>query len=515
MIKRDKPLLFHWRAADPSWIDDLDLPESRSAKRDAARSAILVDAALSGIIEPERWISYSRRHDWWAEGKRYRDSAFTYETVPSAIDELSRLELLAHDKSEPGSRGRQSRFRATPALLEAARPRLLSPTHAAPAVIYQPQEAIRLRNSDRPPKQIDYEDNPYTRAMRREMREINGALRATVVDLPVADLPRDGPFLRIGDAVLNQSVDLLHRVFSRGSFSMNGRLVGTWWQNVPSALRQELTINGETTWELDYGNQHLRMLYAEAAVPMGDGDAYDIDGWPRPLIKRATMALINARGEAEAVKVICDHRDGSEALTGPGAHARARKLIEDIKRRHAPVAHLFHSDQGIRLMRKDAELATSIMGGMRNRGVVVLPVHDSFITDKRYAGNLREEMEAAWHDQIGAENPAITPPFGKNVPHNGGEFPPVGLVVVVPVGGSDLFGGRAVPEGLGSWSSGRAPEKIRHFLRDEMRDKNLSGADLAREIGISRPQLVNVLRGRFGTTPRVAESLKSWAIEGR
>ena len=91
----------------------------------------------------------------------------------------------------------------------------------------------------------------------------------------------------------------------------------------------------------------------------------------------------------------------------------------------------------------------------------------------------------------------------------------MGLVVVVPVGGSDLFGGRAVPEGLGSWSSGIAPENIRHFLRDEMRDRNLSGADLAREIGISRPQLVNVLRGRFGTTPRVAEALKSWAIEGR
>ncbi len=45
MTERDKPLAFHWRAADPSWIDDLDLPESKSAKRDAARSAILVDAA--------------------------------------------------------------------------------------------------------------------------------------------------------------------------------------------------------------------------------------------------------------------------------------------------------------------------------------------------------------------------------------------------------------------------------------------------------------------------------------
>ncbi len=80
----------------------------------------------------------------------------------------------------------------------------------------------------------------------------------------------------------------------------------------------------ESNTDADFtGNQHLRMLYAEAAVPMGDGDAYDIDGWPRPLIKRATMALINARGEAEAVKVICDHRDGSDALIGPGAHARA------------------------------------------------------------------------------------------------------------------------------------------------------------------------------------------------
>ena len=161
-------------------------------------------------------------------------------------------------------------------------------------------------------------------------------------------------------------------------------------------------------------------------------------------------------------------------------------------------------------MRQDSELVTSILRSMRRRGVVVLPIHDSFITDQRYAGNLMEEMEVAWHDQVGPENPVISIPYLQNVPHMA-----PGLVVVVPVGGADLFGGRAVPEGMGSWSSGVAPEKIRHFLRDEMRDRNLSGADLAREIGISRPQLVNVLRGRFGTTPRVAEALKSWAIEGR
>jgi hypothetical protein len=271
-----------------------------------------------------------------------------------------------------------------------------------------------------------------------------------------------------------------------------------------------LTVNDEFAVELDYGAQHLRILYAQAGVMLGDGDPYLIGDWPRDLVKRAVMALINARGEYEAVAVICDHRDGSATLTGPGAHARARKLIEDIKRRHAPVAHRFHQDQGILLMRQDSELVTSILRSMRQLGVVVLPIHDSFITDKRYAGHLMEEMEAVWHDQIGAENPVISMAYPENVPHMA-----PGLVVVVSVGGLDLFGGRPVPERFGFWSSGIAPVDVRRFLRDEMRDRYVNGTDLAREIKISRPQLVNVLRGRFGTTPRVVEALKSWALEGR
>jgi len=375
-------------------------------------------------------------------------------------------------------------------------------------VIYDPGELIRLKDADR--KLIDYTDRPRTVAMRREMCEINEALRAANVDLPVDGVCREGLFLRIGDATLNQAIDVMHRIFSRASFAYHGRLYGPWWQGVSQKLRQHLTVNGETTVELDYGGQHLRMLYAQAGVSLGDEDPYLIGDWPRGLVKRAVMALINARGEDEAVGVICDHRDGSSALTGPGAHARARKLIEDIKRRHAPVAHRFHQDQGIKLMRQDSELVTSILRSMRQLGVVVLPIHDSFITDKRYAGYLREQMEAAWHDQIGAENPFISIPYPENVPHMA-----PGLVVVVSVGGSDLFGGRPVPEGFGSWSSGIAPADVRRFLRDEMRDRHVHGADLAREIEISRSQLVNVLRGRFGTTPRIAKALKSWALEGR
>ena len=231
MIERDKPLSFHWRAVDETWIDNLGLPKPRSRKHDEARRAVIVDAALTGIAEPSRYISYSRRHDWWASGKRYRGSAFTSATVPNAVDELTGEGLLDSQVAPPGSRGWQSRFCATSALIAAARPALVLPATGAPTVIYDPGELIRLKDADG--NLIDYEDTRRTDAMRCQMREINEALRATDVDLPAEGVSREGPFLRLGDAILNQAIDVMHRVFSRGSFALHGRAYGPWWQGVP------------------------------------------------------------------------------------------------------------------------------------------------------------------------------------------------------------------------------------------------------------------------------------------
>jgi hypothetical protein len=168
MFERDKPLSFHWRAVDESWIDDLSLPKPRSRDYDSARRAIILDAALTGIAEPGRSISYSRRHDWWTQGRRYRGPAYTYATVPSAIDELEQLGLLHNQVALPGSRGTQSRFCATSALIEAARPSLIFPPANAPTVIYEPGELIRLKNSDG--SLVNYDDTRRTEAMRRQMR---------------------------------------------------------------------------------------------------------------------------------------------------------------------------------------------------------------------------------------------------------------------------------------------------------------------------------------------------------
>ena len=53
---------------------------------------------------------------------------------------------------------------------------------------------------------------------------------------------------------------------------------------------------------------------------------------------------------------------------------------------------------------------------------------------------------------------------------------------------------------------------IRAAIRHEIEARGLSQAHLAREVGLSRPQLTNLLVGRFGISPKVASRLKTFLL---
>jgi hypothetical protein len=263
--------------------------------------------------------------------------------VLPAVDELAAVGLLQHDRKVPGNLGWQSRFRATPKLLQ---------TVKIPTVIYDPVELIRLKDHDE--KLIDYRDTKNTISMRRHLREINEALSAADLQLHAPSVQQDGMFLRIGEQFLYRVMRTLYRIFNRGSFSRGGRFYGTWWQQIPKKIRPQLLIDGEPTIEHDYPQLHPNMLYAEIGARL-EGDAYVVDGWPRKLVKRAFNILVNAESHDSARRAI------ALEIAGEGAYAKAASLIEAIKLRHPKIIDRFHSDAGIRLQRRDADLTEAIM----------------------------------------------------------------------------------------------------------------------------------------------------------
>jgi hypothetical protein len=361
-----------------------------------ARTQIITESLVAG----NRSISYSRRCAFYTESQRYYRPTYTYRAIVSAVDQLAVEGLIEHEKMRPGHRGFQSRFRAAPDLLKAL---------SAVEVQYKPLELIVLRDADGNP--VDYRDNRETRAMRRRLTELNEGLLSQQIGLR-------GRIIREGDELDNggRAQAQLHRVFHRGNFDLGGRFYGGHWQNLPKeGGRDQITINGQPTIEVDYRGMHIRLLYQEAGKPMPT-DPYDFA--PRNQAKLALLIAINARSHVSAVRALADALRDDKNITD--RFKTADRLLKAAKSKHSDIAWVLATDAGVRLMRKDSELAERIMfETVRTIGLVPLAVHDSFIVPANQEGRLMETMEEA----ISCGNNLPKNPCG-NSPQNGDELSP-------------------------------------------------------------------------------------------
>ena len=180
---------------------------------------------------------------------------------------------------------------------------------------------------------------------------------------------------------------------------------------------RDLIISGEGTNENDYSQLHPRLLYAEAGAVL-EGDAYELDGWNRPLVKRAFNIAINADTEIAAIRAI------AQEIGGKGAYAEARRLLEAIRTRHRPIGSSFGSGAGLRLQRRDADLAERVTLRLLDQNIVVLSIHDSFVVQTRHASVRDEIMDDELQKllaKLSATTKSAVPamPWAESVPHNG------------------------------------------------------------------------------------------------
>ncbi len=142
------------------------------------------------------------------------------------------------------------------------------------------------------------------------------------------------------------------------------------------------------------------MLYAETGATMPE-DCYEIKGWPRPLVKTALLTLIDAPTQDKARGPIA-FDDAMSELALPGSQQSFRladRLMADIRRVHAPISDFFHCGTGAMLMASDAKMSEAIMMRMYfGHGVVVLPVHDSYLVPESKADALENTMLEVAHE---------------------------------------------------------------------------------------------------------------------
>ncbi|MBD9372313.1 hypothetical protein IB238_06690 [Rhizobium sp. ARZ01] len=139
--------------------------------------------------------------------------------------------------------------------------------------------------------------------------------------------------------------------------------------------------------ELDYQQIHPRLLYGLATRHL-EGDAYTLPGWNRAVVKQAFNALLNADGFRAARGAIAENLDGDRDT--------AEALIADIRTRHPDIDTYFHSGIGLKLQGIDSEICRQVLVEMHRKGIVTLPIHDSFIVASEYEDTLSEVMQTAF-----------------------------------------------------------------------------------------------------------------------
>ena len=346
--------------------------------------------ALAICAVPD-FVSYSRTARHYDLPARFRSPLYTWRKVRGQVDLLDQAGLIDHDRRPPGVRGWQSAMKATPEL----RAIVQGVTEGQKPKLIRPSEVILLRDRDK--RLIDYPDTRALDRMRDKVEAFNEAITSSNIAWP------DGNLLDC------HMVRIFNETWQRG-----GRFygMGPSWQNMNTEMRRRIMIDGEPVVELDFKTLHPSILYAEAGLAR-PADCYAIEGWPRDLGKIALLTLINAKTVHDA-RLSIAHSDGRkldpltrqpvtgdddkqlmQSLATPGSHealALAARLIEALKILHAPIAGRFHKDEGARLMHIDSAMAEVVMNSLLlMKGVVVLPVHDSFLVP----ASKRDELEAA------------------------------------------------------------------------------------------------------------------------
>lgn len=223
---------------------------------------------------------------------------------------------------------------------------------------------------------------------------------------------------------VNESADLRYRhhklhafliaIFNR-KFTLYGRLHTRGYRHYQSFSgeeRQEFTINGDRTTELDFSGLHPHLLYAKEGIQFF-GDPYSIvneNPIARPFLKIILLALLNAKDETAAERAgnywLYKNHWERDQLKKIGITS-ARPIIQAFKEKHQPITHHFCTgkETGLKIMNLDATIALDIVKHFTSQKIPILAIHDSFIVQEQYGDELRKTMAQIYRKHTGFRIP--------------------------------------------------------------------------------------------------------------
>ena len=392
----------------------------------------LIDLYVAWKTDPLLCIGVALGNDAFKVNSRYNALHISprIRNVISALAAEDFIDFKGGSNDRTGSIGgnRTSRMMATNRLIDLfedvdLEPYELDLHHNRECIILKEHEVdeygeqIRFKGQKKS-IDIEYKDTPDTVQMREELGAYNELLKQTYIDIPSLTDPHIIRTKKKGKPQvipIGQSNKFVRRIFSRGSWDMNGRFYGGWWQQISKDYRKQIAINNMPTVEVDYRGLHVAILSAQKGIQDDPRDRYDLGTQilpqfdlkeQRSIVKLLVLTAINAKSEKSAYAAFRDDQPtGSiqKKLTDKELSAFLMAFVS----KHPHLQDDLCSDQGIRLMKIDSLITAEVLKVSADIKVPILSVHDSYIISFYDVELLLELMREATEKVVGS-NLAIT-----------------------------------------------------------------------------------------------------------
>lgn len=323
-------------------------------------------------------------------GNRYNSLGYTI--LKMVIDGLVKKELIKKDqgfRTEKG-KGRLTRISPTDKLLNMAKS--MGIIIGNDLYKYDPVELVILRDENKDDEK--YDDTELTNRVRERLKKAN-ALNS---NCDICYMDEDGNSKKLYPA--------LHAIYNHSRFDYGGRLYTRHGQQqLKSRERKGIYIDGQKGIELDFRGYHIMLMYAQKKIQFpGDpytriSDNYELRG----ILKQILIRMINCATEIEAIRssneILRDDYGMKLILDSNGL--TVKKIVDKFKQAHEQIKEYFFSSAGLILMNKDAKIALDIVSHFIDKGIPILPVHDSFIIPAKYSTELKQVMESTYHNHTG------------------------------------------------------------------------------------------------------------------
>jgi len=183
-----------------------------------------------------------------------------------------------------------------------------------------------------------------------------------------------------------------------------------------------MLINGHRAKELDFKSFNVTAIYNLEGLPLPkDFDPYTWEGSPltRHEGKRVLVTVLNTRDRVQAIlaatSAIQDDRKEESSQydekSDPELRRKVASFLDTCLSRLTPeVRKYFYSDFGRKAMFYESEIAFRVLTRMAEKGITVIPIHDSFMVEEEHVEELRANMVRAFMEVFpnAPEPPTIT-----------------------------------------------------------------------------------------------------------